>query len=218
MVPFLLRLDKIVEIVREGQTRRAPIERVADLITGYFVPVITLLAILTWVIWLSLGLSGALPQTWLDVDKGGWPFWSLEFAIAVFVVACPCGIGLAAPTALFVGGGLAANQGILVQGGGEAFQEASKLDAIVFDKTGTLTEGQMRVTGFEIIENGPDSASTVHETAILAMSRILEESSTHPIAKAIASYCAEKSTNVSVEQEEIKEIPGQGLTGRFLVS
>ena len=72
VVLFPLRLDKIVEIVREGQTRRAPIERVADLITGYFVPIITLLAILTWVVWLSLGLSGALPESYLDIHLGGW--------------------------------------------------------------------------------------------------------------------------------------------------
>ena len=72
IIPLTLRLDKIVEVVREGQTRRAPIERVADLITGYFVPVITLLAILTWVTWLSLGLSGALPESYLDVQMGGW--------------------------------------------------------------------------------------------------------------------------------------------------
>lgn len=67
-----LRLDKIVEVVREGQTRRAPIERVADLITGYFVPIITLLAILTWAVWLSLGLSGTLPESYLDTHVGGW--------------------------------------------------------------------------------------------------------------------------------------------------
>ncbi|KIY03385.1 uncharacterized protein Z520_00076 [Fonsecaea multimorphosa CBS 102226] len=209
-------LDRIVNVVREGQAKRAPIERIADILTGYFVPVITLIAIITWVIWMGLGLSGALPQAWLDVSRGGWPFWSLEFAIAVFVVACPCGIGLAAPTALFVGGGLAAKHGVLVQGGGEAFQEASKLNAIVFDKTGTLTEGQMRVTDFEVISShGRDAA--LDDSVILASSRMLEESSTHPIAKAIASYCAENSTSVSIEQEEIKEVPGQGMTGRFLV-
>ena len=72
MISLPLRLDKIVEVVREGQTRRAPIERVADLITGYFVPVITLLAVLTWVIWLSLGLSGSLPESYLDIHNGGW--------------------------------------------------------------------------------------------------------------------------------------------------
>ena len=72
-----LRLDKIVEVVREGQTRRAPIERVADLITGYFVPIITLLAILTWAVWLSLGLSGTLPESYLDTHVGGWSMSSL---------------------------------------------------------------------------------------------------------------------------------------------
>lgn len=210
-------LDRIVSVVREGQAKRAPIERIADVLTGYFVPVITLIAITTWIIWLALGQSGALPQAWLDVNRGGWPFWSLEFAIAVFVVACPCGIGLAAPTALFVGGGLAAKHGVLVQGGGEAFQEASKLNAIVFDKTGTLTEGHMRVTDFELVQSCQSSDSAIDQDAILTISRLLEESSTHPIAKAIAAYCTEKSSTVSVEQEEIKEVPGRGMTGRFLV-
>ncbi|KAL6246995.1 hypothetical protein RBB50_006302 [Rhinocladiella similis] len=210
-------LDKIVNVVREGQAKRAPIERVADIITGYFVPVITLIAIITWVIWLGLGESGRLPQAWLDVQKGGWPFWSLEFAIAVFVVACPCGIGLAAPTALFVGGGLAAKHGILVQGGGEAFQEASRLDTIVFDKTGTLTEGQMKVTDVQFLSPNDNIGPGLDANVILAASRILEESSTHPIAKAIAQYCAEKTVALEMQSEEVKELPGQGMTGRFVV-
>lgn len=211
-------LDQIVNVVREGQAKRAPIERFADVLTGYFVPVITLLAILTWLIWLGLGTSGNLPHAWLDDSQGGWAFWSLEFAIAVFVVACPCGLGLAAPTALFVGVGLAAKQGILVQGGGQAFQEASKLDAIVFDKTGTLTEGQMRVTEFEIFQHTEMDEAMVDEKIILAISRIMEESSTHPIAKAIASYCAQKQSNIAIKQEDMKEVPGQGMTGRFTVT
>ncbi|KAK3076351.1 hypothetical protein LTS18_013247, partial [Coniosporium uncinatum] len=128
-------LDQIIKVVREGQTKRAPVERVADMITGHFVPFVVAVGITTWVVWLSLGTSGALPADWLDTKEGGWPLWSLRFAIAVFVIACPCGIGLAAPTALFVGGGMAAKHGILVKGGGEAFQEASTLDCIVFDKT-----------------------------------------------------------------------------------
>ncbi|EXJ87674.1 hypothetical protein A1O1_04598 [Capronia coronata CBS 617.96] len=209
-------LDQIVNVVREGQAKRAPVERVADIITGYFVPVITLLAIITWVVWLGLGESGRLPKGWLDVSQGGWPFWSVEFAVAVFVVACPCGVGLAAPTALFVGGGLAAKHGILVQGGGEAFQEASRLDAIVFDKTGTLTEGQMRVTEFELLHRDPTGGEDmVDEQAILAVSRLMEESSTHPIAKAIAEYCLGKSATVPVEPIEVKEIPGQGMMATF---
>lgn len=209
-------LDKIVAVVREGQTKRAPVERIADTITGYFVPIITLLAIITFVLWLGLGLSGALPGRYLNNAQGGWAFWSLEFAIAVFVVACPCGLGLAAPTALFVGGGLAAEHGILVRGGGEAFQEASRLDAIVFDKTGTLTEGQMKVTDYEMlpVENEKDEKQAL----VFALSRAMEESSTHPIAKAIADYCAEgDSKNIDIVDSDVSEIPGQGMRGKFTV-
>ncbi|KIV96972.1 hypothetical protein PV10_00782 [Exophiala mesophila] len=201
-------LDQIVKVVREGQGKRAPIERVADVITGYFVPVITLLAILTWIIWLSVGVSGKLPAAWLDVTHGGWAFWSLQFAIAVFVVACPCGIGLAAPTALFVGGGLAAKQGVLVQGGGEAFQDASKLEVIVFDKTGTLTQGQMQVIEFERVRD-----DMISNDMVFAMCNLLEESSNHPIAKALASYCGQNTQGTALTVSNIKEIPGHGMTG-----
>ncbi|KAF7919675.1 uncharacterized protein EAE97_011593 [Botrytis byssoidea] len=145
-------LDQIVMAVREGQTKRAPMERIADTLTGYFVPVITLIAILTFIAWLSLGLSGVLPDDYRG--SSGWAVWSLQFAIAVFVVACPCGLALAAPTALFVGGGLAAHHGILVKGGGEAFEKASMLDCVVFDKTGTLTlGGEPTVTNFEFVSD-----------------------------------------------------------------
>ena len=207
-------LDKIVAVVREGQGKRAPIERIADTITGYFAPVVTLVAIITWVVWLGLGEGGVLPKNWLDVQQGGWPFWSLEFAIAVFVVACPCGIGLAAPTALYVGGGLAAKSHILVQGGGEAFQEASNMDVIVFDKTGTLTEGKMQVTNFDVLRDPQ------HTELALAMSKALEESSTHPIATAISSYCDAKlkdSPPLLISASGIEEVPGSGMKGSFSV-
>ncbi|PLB38496.1 putative copper resistance-associated P-type ATPase [Aspergillus candidus] len=208
-------LDQIIAVVREGQSRRAPLERFADILTSHFVPVITLIAILTFVIWLALGLSGALPADYLDNARGGWTFWSLEFAIAVFVVACPCGLALAAPTALFVGGGLAAKQGILAKGGGEAFQEASNLDAIVFDKTGTLTEGgSLKVSDHESLVASPEQVQ-----AAWALARKLEESSNHPIARAIFEFCSEKLGNgVSILDADIDEISGQGMKGRFTVS
>ncbi|PGH32909.1 Cu2+-exporting ATPase [[Emmonsia] crescens] len=203
-------LDQIIAVVREGLTKRAPVEGVADIMTSYFVPVITLFAILTFVIWLGLGLSGRLPADYLDSAQGGWPFWSLKFAIAVFVVACPCGLALAAPTALFVGGGLAARRGILVRGGGEAFQEASKLEAIVFDKTGTLTEGgTLQVSDHEMLVVDEEQQQVAWELA-----RVLEESSTHPIARAVADFCADKSS-ASVISSTLTEIPGQGMKGRF---
>ncbi|KAF8971242.1 E1-E2 ATPase-domain-containing protein [Flammula alnicola] len=203
-------LDQIVHLVRDGQTKRAPIERLADHITGYFVPVVTFLAIATWVIWLSLGMSGVLPRSYLDKKIGGWPVWSLEFAIAVFVVACPCGIGLAAPTALLVGSGLAAKLGILVRGGGEAFQEAAHLDVVVFDKTGTLTQGgEPRVTNAEIYKT-----ATLTSEVILGLAANIEAASTHPLAVAIRTYCQDKGT-VSSSGSEMEEIPGRGLKGYF---
>lgn len=203
-------LDKIVKVVREGQTRRAPIERLADIITGYFVPIVTLLAISTWLIWLGLGLSGSLPDSYLDQDQGGWPVWSLGFAIAVFVIACPCGIGLAAPTALFVGSGLAARYGILAKGGGEAFQEASGLDVIVFDKTGTLTQGgEPKVTDEVILTQDSEAVMVIY-----AISQKLEEGSAHPLARAIAGHC-EGRGNIDLISLETEEMPGRGLHGVF---
>lgn len=208
-------LDQIVAVVREGQAKRAPVERLADLVTGYFVPVITLIAILTFVVWLSLGSSGVLPPEYMDQGKqGGWAFWSLKFAIAVFVVACPCGLALAAPTALFVGGGLAAKRGILVRGGGEAFQEASRLGAIVFDKTGTLTEGgTLRVSDHKILIQDAELRKVAW-----ALGRTLEQSSTHPIAQAIARFCGEHESSSSVLSSTVTEIGGQGMKGTFTVS
>jgi heavy metal translocating P-type ATPase len=205
-------LDQIVKVVREGQTKRAPVERVADILTGYFVPVITLIAISTFVIWFGLGQGGVLPESWRDVDTGGWAFWALQFAIAVFVGACPCGIALAAPTALFVGSGLAAQHGILVKGGGEAFQEASALDVIVFDKTGTLTEG-----GNPSVTNHDIMASSEEERKVIwAIAQALEESSSHPIARAIAALCAEQN-RVTIINSTIEELPGCGLKGVFTI-
>ena len=204
-------LDQIIKVVREGQTKRAPVERVADLITGHFVPFVVLVGILTWVIWLALGVTGSLPKGYLDSKLGGWPLWALRFAIAVFVIACPCGIGLAAPTALFVGGGIAAQQGILVKGGGEAFQEASTLDCVVFDKTGTLTEGgNPSVTDYMRV-------SDADESNMLAMVCAIEENSSHPIAKSIVNFC-ETRMAAKPQSIEVHELPGKGLRGQFKIT
>jgi heavy metal translocating P-type ATPase len=203
-------LDRIIAVVREGQSKRAPLERVADLLTSHFVPIITLIAISTFVIWLALGHSGVLPADYLDVAHGGWTFWALEFAISVFVVACPCGLALAAPTALFVGGGLAAKQGILVKGGGEAFQEASRLNAVVFDKTGTLTEGgSLKVSEHEVLTSDPEVAKVAW-----AVARKMEETSNHPIAQAITESCRSRPS-YPVKSADVHEISGQGMKGTF---
>ncbi|KAJ8102971.1 hypothetical protein POJ06DRAFT_299255 [Lipomyces tetrasporus] len=208
-------LDQITNVVRQGQMKRAPIERVADLLTGYFVPTVTLIAILTFVIWLGLGEGGALPDSYLDIDIGGWPVWSLEFAISVFVVACPCGIGLAAPTALFVGTGIAAKYGILPRGGGEAFQEGAQVDVVVFDKTGTLTEG-----------GAPKITDTMYlleecKPVAIQIARDLELNSTHPLAKAILDYAerengltdsSDESVSTNTLESEVEKVELDGLT------
>ncbi|KAF2270451.1 heavy metal translocatin [Lojkania enalia] len=205
-------LDQIINVVREGQAHRAPVERVADMITSHFVPFVVLVAIVTWVTWLLLGTTGAIPKSWRGGNdgSGGWALWSLRFAIAVFVIACPCGIGLAAPTALFVGGGLAAKHGILVKGGGEAFQEASSLDCIVFDKTGTLTQGGGPAVTEHTIAGSQDRSN------ILGIVKALEENSSHPIARAIVAFC-----NSQLQQSPVvigvDEVPGKGLKGTFKV-
>ena len=210
-------IDQIVNTVRNGQLRKAPIERAADSLTGYFVPIITMLAILTWIIWLSLAYSGALPDRYLDIDVGGWAVWSLEFSLAVFVIACPCGIGLAAPTALFVGAGLAAKHGILAKGGGVAFQDGANTSVICFDKTGTLTYGDMRVTDYAFTVKDKDL-----KTIGLQVARDLELSSKHPIAKAVKSFVDDYATSKHEIQLSLNKVPqaeniaGKGLKGAIV--
>ncbi|KAJ4325144.1 hypothetical protein N0V94_000858, partial [Neodidymelliopsis sp. IMI 364377] len=202
-------LDQVIEAVREGQARRAPIERVADSITAHFVPFVLAVAITTWLVWLILGTTGAIPLEWRGEETGGWALWSLKFAIAVFVNACPCGIGLAAPTALFVGGGFAAQHGILVRGGGEDFQEASSLDCIVFDKTGTLTQGgDPAVTDHKLSE-------AQNASLIFAIVKTLEENSSHPIAQALVSFCNSKELHDGLTLITVSETPGKGMEGTF---
>ncbi|WPG98649.1 Hypothetical protein R9X50_00144200 [Acrodontium crateriforme] len=203
-------LDEIFRVVRDGQAKRAPVERIADVMTTFFVPVINVIAILTWVIWMGLGLSGRIPPDWLDVTSGGWVAWSLQFAIAVFVVACPCGLALAAPTAIFVGVGLAARHGILAKSGGEAFEKASKVDCVVFDKTGTLTMGgEPAITDFETY---PDSVNFDEDckNSLFSSIKAVEGHSSHSIAKAIVSFCSRTTTSIA-KIENVEEVPGKGM-------
>ncbi|QUC16247.1 uncharacterized protein UV8b_00488 [Ustilaginoidea virens] len=201
-------LDQIVEAVREGQTKRAPVEQIADLLTSYFVPVITLVAVITWVIWLSLAQAHVVSDEELKASGGAAAF-AFQFAIAVFVVACPCGLALAAPTAIFVGGGIAAKHGILAKGGGEAFEKASRIDCVVFDKTGTLTEGgEPKITDVELFPDNGHVTGVDRQTLLSAL-KAVEEQSSHPIAKAIVSFCGGEVP--SAELGKIEELPGRGM-------
>ncbi|KAI5464736.1 E1-E2 ATPase-domain-containing protein [Mariannaea sp. PMI_226] len=208
-------LDQIVEVVQEGQTKRAPIEQIADLLTTYFVPIITLIAIITWIVWMILGFSNVLPDHEAE-SSGGWVAFALQFAIAVFVVACPCGLGLAAPTAIFVGGGMAAKHGILAKGGGEAFESASKIDCVVFDKTGTLTEGgEPQITDAILFPDEEEElVSESRRQVLLSVLKTVEESSSHPIAKAVVAYCG-TDTRAADNVDGLGEIPGKGMKARY---
>ncbi|KAF8323395.1 heavy metal translocatin, partial [Clavulina sp. PMI_390] len=206
-------LQKIVQAVADGQSKKAPIERVADQIIGVFIPIIVYLSLIVLVIWLSLALSDSLPEHYLPAGRNGTGdrvFFAFEFAIAVLVIACPCGIGLAAPTAQAVGAGMAARAGILAQGGGEAFQMAASVDTIVFDKTGTLTMGEAVVVDEEV-----SGAGWVKQAISL-----VESGSSHPLAVALTEYSKnarddQKPADVRVEESE--EIAGRGIRATIVI-
>ena len=149
----------------------------------------------------------------------------MEFAISVFVVACPCGIGLAAPTALLVGSGLAAKHGILARGGGEAFQEASQIDVMVFDKTGTLTKGSEPKVTDEIIHSPSEAITKCADAEDLAKwkSKIagivlqLASASSHPLCISLRHHFHDRPTSF-MAGADIEELPGCGIKGTFRVS
>ncbi|HLW61755.1 MAG TPA: heavy metal translocating P-type ATPase [bacterium] len=157
-------LAQIVRLVEEAQGSKAPLQRLADTISSYFVPAILGLAALTFVGWLVFGPDGRLTL-------------ALQAAIAVLIIACPCALGLATPTAIMAGTGRAAELGILIRGG-EALEQARRVDTIVLDKTGTLTEGSLRVT--RVI---PDAG--FDERAVLGLAAAVEVGSEHPIGRAV---------------------------------
>ncbi|KAG5916284.1 hypothetical protein E4U42_007726 [Claviceps africana] len=205
-------LDQIVDVVREGQTKRAPVEQIADILTSYFVPVITLIAVTTWITWFSLAMCGAVSRPELK-SSGGPAAFAFQFAIAVFVVACPCGLALAAPTAIFVGGGIAARHGILAKGGGEAFEKASKIDCVVFDKTGTLTQGgEPKITDSELFPEHEHMRDFDQQTLLSGL-KAVEEQSSHPVAKAVVKFCGDGISSAPLDM--VEELPGRGMKASY---
>ena len=180
-------LASIVKTVETAQGSKAPIQRLADKISGYFVPIVVSIAVLTFLVWITLVNFG-------DVEA------ALIAGISVLVIACPCALGLAAPTSIMVGTGNAAESGILFKGG-EFVEQAHNIDTLVLDKTGTLTHGKPKVTSY----------TGGNETLQLIAS--LEQQSEHPLATAIVEYA--KSSGVSLmNPTEFKAIPGRGIQGR----
>ncbi|EMC98732.1 hypothetical protein BAUCODRAFT_64449 [Baudoinia panamericana UAMH 10762] len=184
------QLSQIVRLVQEAQTSRAPIQRVADVVAGYFVPIIITLGLATFVAWMIL--SHVMPQPppiFLSDSSGGRVMICVKLCIAVIVFACPCALGLATPTAVMVGTGVGAEQGILVKGGA-TLETATKIKHIVLDKTGTLTTGKMSVSGAESV--GEWSESSERRLMWWSIVGLAEAGSEHPIAKAILAGAKEK--------------------------
>lgn len=183
-------LSQIIRLIEEAQGSKAPIQAFADKISAYFVPVVIGLAILTFIVWYFV--------------LGATLSFALMAFTAVIVIACPCALGLATPTALMVGTGKGAENGILIKGG-EPLEAACKINAIVFDKTGTITKGKPEVT--DIL-----SFSTHDEDDLLAISASLEKQSEHPLAEAIYKYAEEENADLD-EVQNFKAIPGHGVEG-----
>lgn len=177
------QLSQIVRLVQEAQTSRAPIQRMADIVAGYFVPIIITLGLATFAGWMILShILPHPPAIFLKEASGGRLMVCVKLCIAVIVFACPCALGLATPTAVMVGTGVGAEQGILVKGGA-ALETATRITHVVLDKTGTLTMGKMSVSGADI-RNGWN-ANAEQTRLWWTIIGLAEMSSEHPIARAI---------------------------------
>ena len=184
------QLSQIVRLVQEAQTTRAPIQRMADLVAGYFVPIIITLGLATFVGWMVLShILPNPPSVFRSDASGGTLMVCVKLCIAVIVFACPCALGLATPTAVMVGTGVGAEQGILVKGGA-ALETATKIKHIVLDKTGTLTMGKMSVSGAELEKSW--NASSEQRQLFWTAVGLAETGSEHPIAKAIVAGAKER--------------------------
>ena len=181
-------LAQIVDFVKKAQTSRAPIQDLTDKISGIFVPAVVILAILTFWVWFVL-----LEASFVT---------SLLYGVAVLIIACPCALGLATPTALMVGTGRSAKMGVLLKNG-TVLQEIQKVQTLVFDKTGTLTEGKPVVT--DIIGD---------EVEVLGLAAFLEEASQHPLAEAIVKRASEAGLEIQTV-ENFQALHGKGVSGQI---
>lgn len=184
-------LSQIVHMVSEAQRSRAPIQKLADMVAGYFVPTVVLVAVLTMLIWLIWGPEPRLAYAMVN-------------AVAVLIIACPCALGLATPMSIMVGTGRGATMGVLIKNA-EALEIMEKVDVLVVDKTGTLTEGKPKLVTLKTVNN-------FSEDEVLAMAASLERSSEHPLAEAIVQGAQARNVELSAV-ENFVSITGKGVTG-----
>ncbi len=182
-------LAQIIRMVQEAQGSKAPIQRLADIISGIFVPIVIVIAILSFVVWFDFGPQSALT-------------YALVTFVTVLIIACPCALGLATPTSIMVGTGKGAENGILIKGG-EALETAHKIRAIMLDKTGTITVGKPTVTDIIPLDG-------FYKDDIHSMAASVEQGSEHPLGEAIYENAKEKDLKI-LETSNFKAIPGHGV-------
>ncbi len=183
-------LGKIITLVEEAQGSKAPIQKLADKVAAVFVPIVIVIAVITFMVWFIVGGDDAFTKALINF-------------VAVLIIACPCAMGLATPTALIVGIGKGAENGILIKDG-EHLELAHKISTILFDKTGTITEGKPIVS--KVVSNGYD------ENELIKFVASLEKRSEHPLAQAIVNYAKSKTISIT-DPEKFESITGFGLTG-----
>ena len=183
-------LSRIIQMVSDAAATKAPIARIADKVSGIFVPAVIAIAVVTFLVWILAGQSFG---------------YALARAISVLVISCPCALGLATPVAIMVGNGMGARNGILFKTAA-SLEETGKTEIVVLDKTGTITKGEPRVTDILPAEGVP-------EERLLTLAYSLEKNSEHPLAGAVIAYAGEKQLRAE-EVTEFQALPGNGLLGR----
>ncbi|KAI8344341.1 E1-E2 ATPase-domain-containing protein [Chlamydoabsidia padenii] len=236
-------LSRIIQLVQDAQASpKAPIEQLADKISSVFVPIVILLALVTFITWQVLSAKGMYPAEWVAHGESSTVF-SIMLGVSVLVIACPCGLGLASPTAVMVGTGVAARYGVLVKGGGHALEMASRITTVAFDKTGTLTLGKPVVTD-SWINYSKNSKEDEGNAAVWKILGRMASISNHPLSKAIEKNARTTlrylSTGASSDNDDsdndtndakkkidwfdgvsvvhAKEIPGRGVTATLTIS
>ncbi len=185
-------LGQIIKLVEEAQSSKAPIQQLADKVAGIFVPIVIGIALITFVAWLIVGGNNSFNLALINF-------------VAVLIIACPCALGLATPTAIIVGTGKSARHGILIKNG-QVLELVHKMKAIVFDKTGTLTEGKPVVSQIKSFD--------INENELLKYTASLEKKSEHPIGQTILEYAKQKKID-TVEPESFNSITGKGIEGNI---
>jgi Cu2+-exporting ATPase len=213
----------IGRLVSEAQSREAPVQRLADAVAGKFCYGVMAAAAATFTFWSTIGVN-MFPGVLESAGAGSVLLLGIKLAVDVLVVACPCALGLATPTAVLVGSSLGATRGLLLRGG-DVLEKIAGVEAVVFDKTGTLTQGQLRLAGLEVLsssfipsaaaagDGGSSSSSSRNgENYLVQIVAAVESATRHPLAAAVAGEAGTRGL-ASLQAQEVQTVPGCGVTG-----